>query len=96
MKHFNLLVLLILGFLSVSFSYLNPGMVTINYYLDSIDLSLTVAMLLALLLGLLIGILYAAFIYIRLKRVSYRLKSDLKIANKEIENLRNMPIRDRH
>ena len=42
------------------------------------------------------GLLFTVLVYIKLKRDNYRLKGKIRLANKEIDNLRTMPIRDHH
>lgn len=96
MKQFIYLCILALFFLGTFFSYLNPGDVTLDYYFGSITLAKPIFVFIVLALGLIIGLLFTVIVFIKLKRTNYKLKCKIALANKELENLRTMPIRDRH
>lgn len=96
MRFFTYLFLLIIVLLGVTFAMLNSGSVTLNYYLGSrqIPLSLLIAGFFAV--GCLVGLLVSGWILVGAKMKNYHLEKRLKTAEKEIENLRAIPIQDKH
>lgn len=96
MKQIIYLLIITLLFLGGVFSFLNPGSITINYYLDSLVVSKAIFVIATVCLGFLFGLVIALAIYIRLKRVNYSLKKQIYLANKELDNLRTIPIKDHH
>ena len=46
--------------------------------------------------GLLVGLLFCAFMYFKLSRQNYKLRSRIKLAEKEVDNLRAIPLKDTH
>ena len=73
---------------------LNAETVTINYYVGRAHLPLSLTLVLAFSIGCLLGILVGIGMYLRIKSQNYKLKHRIKIVEKEIENLRTMPLHD--
>lgn len=94
MRIFSYLALLIILILGVSFAILNATPVTINYYIGQQHIPLSLLLVIAFALGCLIGIFVGTFMYCRLKSQNYKLKNRIKMAEKEISNLRTMPLQD--
>ena len=93
MRILSYLVLLIIMLVGLTFASLNSESVTFNYYLGSKTIALSLLLVFTFGSGILLGLLVAMFSWIRIKSDSLRLKSRLKIAEKEIENLRSIPIK---
>ncbi|OGV25356.1 MAG: hypothetical protein A3F18_00130 [Legionellales bacterium RIFCSPHIGHO2_12_FULL_37_14] len=87
---------LILIMLGVTFSVLNSKIIDLNLYYLSLNLPISVLMLAALSIGILIGVLSFALRYLRLKLSFARLKSQLAMTEREVKNLRSIPIQDQH
>ena len=87
------LFIIILG---ITFAYLNANPVIFNYYLGQRPIPLSLLLVCSLGLGLIIGFLVTAISWIKLKSANCRLKKHLKASQQEIENLRAIPIQDRH
>lgn len=96
MRIFTYILLLLLILLGISFAILNAEPVSIHYYLGQRQLPLSLLLVLALTIGLIIGMMVSGIFYLKLKSENYRIKSRIKIAEKEIENLRAIPIQDPH
>lgn len=96
MKILSLLFMLILIFFGISFAILNARFVTLNYYFGHSEVSLSLLLVLTMSFGALIGFLLATPSIFRLKRAQSRLKSRIKQAELEVENLRSIPIRNSH
>lgn len=91
-SYFFLLVIILFG---MTFATLNSESVTINYYIGQSTLPLSLLLVLGFALGCLIGMLVGFGLLIRSKLSNYRLRQRLNLAEKEIENLRAIPLQDK-
>lgn len=89
-----LLVLIII--LGVSFAVLNGQAVTFNYYVGKHVMPLSLLLVLSFCVGSLLSLCVSLFIYFKQRISYYKLNQRFKLAEKEIENLRSMPIKDTH
>jgi putative membrane protein len=80
----------------IVFAVLNATDVQLNYYLGSIELPLSLVLVLAMIVGAILGILASLSFIIGSRRSATKLKRSVEIAEKEIVNLRNIPIKDDH
>lgn len=87
------LVLILVG---VSFAVLNASPVSINLYFTTFKLPISVLMTITLGIGVLIGAFLLLTKYWRLKIEHHKIKSQLKLTEKEIKNLRSIPLKDQH
>lgn len=85
-------VLLIL--IGVTFAGLNAASVQINVYFSTFNMPVSVLVILMLGLGVVIGFLLFLGRYWRLKAEHRKLKNQLKMTEKEIKNLRAIPLQD--
>lgn len=90
------IVLIGIVILGVSFALLNPEVVKFNYYVGSRAFPLSLLLAMTFVSGCLIGLVVSGFLLIKLKLKNYRLQSQLTTAEKEIGNLRAIPLQDRH
>ena len=91
-SYFLLLGIIVFG---VSFATLNSEVVTVNYYFDQNSLPLSLLLVLTFTLGCLISMIVACWLLIKAKMINYRLRQRLNLAEKEIENLRAIPLQDK-
>lgn len=91
-SYFFLLVIVLFG---LTFAALNSESVTINYYLGQSTLPLSLLLVLGFALGCLIGMIVGIWLVIKAKLANYRLRQRLNMAEKEIENLRAIPLQDK-
>jgi putative membrane protein len=87
------LVLILFG---VSFSALNARPITLNLYITTMTFPLSLLMMLMLGIGLLFGFILFFGRYWRLKAECHKIKGQLKLTEKEIKNLRAIPLHDQH
>lgn len=87
------LVVIIIG---VAFSVLNAENIQLNYYLGSVELPLSLVLIIAMIIGAILGILASLSLIIGSRRNTNKLKRSVEVAEKEIVNLRNIPIKDNH
>jgi putative membrane protein len=93
---FMYIIALIIIILGITFASLNSGPVTIHYYTGQHTFSLSLLLVLVFAAGSLLGLLVGFWLLLKLKVKNYRLTQNLKVAEKEIQNLRAIPLQDRH
>ena len=92
-----LLALIAIVFITGLVFYLrNEQMVAVDYLLGSLKLSLSTWLLLVLVAGVLLGWLTSLPVIFKLKRQNSRLSRQVKVTEKEINNLRVLPVKDTH
>lgn len=92
MTIFYLLLILV----GISFAGLNAQSVHVNLYFTVLNSPVSVLILLMLSLGMLFGFLLSLCRYWRLKAECRKIKNQLKLTEKEIRNLRAIPLQDPH
>ena len=96
-KMIVLLALIAIVFITGLVFYLrNEQMVAVDYLLGSLKLSLSTWLLLVLVAGVLLGWLTSLPVIFKLKRQNSRLSRQVKVTEKEINNLRVLPVKDTH
>ena len=94
MRIFSYFFLLIIVIFGMTFATLNSESVTINYYIGQSSLPLSLLLVLVFASGCLIGMIVGFWLLIKAKLQNYRLTQRLKLAEKEVENLRAIPLQD--
>lgn len=93
---FKMTLVLLVFLLGLALHLKNNHFVHFEYYLGSIDLPLSFMLVLALIVGAVLGI-FACFPWlIALQRDNARLSRQARLAEREIDNLRVIPVRDIH
>lgn len=95
MRIISYLFLLIIILFGITFATLNSEPVTINYYFGQDKIALSLLIVLAFALGCLIAMLVCFLLLVKAKLVNYRLRQKLNLAEREIENLRAIPLQDK-
>ena len=90
----GVLILLIAVVTGLVFAVMNANQVELNYYFGSGSVPLSLALVVALSLGALLGLVSGIGFVLGLKRENGKLKREVKILEKEIMNLRNIPLKD--
>jgi putative membrane protein len=85
------LVLILIG---VSFAALNASSVPVNFYYTTIKMPISVLMTIMLGVGMMLGFLLFLYRYWRLKAEHRKIKNQLRMTEKEIKNLRAIPLND--
>jgi putative membrane protein len=86
-----ILVFLALGLL---FHVRNDQFVTLDYYAGAIDLPFSLWMFIGIAIGSVLGVLASLPMIVRLKRENSRLARQVKVTERELNNLRVIPLRD--
>ena len=87
------LIIIIFG---VTFAVLNAENIQLNYYLGSVEIPLSLILVLAMILGAILGVFASLSLIIGSRRSATKLKRSVEVAEKEIVNLRNIPIKNEH
>jgi len=88
------LFVLVIVAIGLAFHVKNDTMVTINYYLSTVDVSLSVVVIASLLIGALLGMVTSLGMIVPLRRERSKLKKTVKTAEQEVSNLRSIPLQD--
>lgn len=91
---FGLILTILLILIGVSFSYLNSQQVTINLFVANYHLALSLLLTVTLVIGILFGVVLTSIKFFRLRRELKKLKHRLLVTEKEISNLRTIPVKD--
>lgn len=93
-KIISLVFSVFLVLLGLSFAILNAELVQLNLYIRTWQIPLSLAMIVTLILGVLLGFCIASIKIISLKRENSKLRKKSDVVEKEISNLRTMPLKD--
>jgi len=96
MRLLMILIYLLLILIGVSFAALNASSVQVNFYVTTLTMPISVLMTIMLGIGVLAGFLLFLFRYWRIKIELIRTRNQLRLTEKEIKNLRDIPLKDEH
>ena len=96
MRFIMLVFYLVLIVFGVSFAVLNASKVALNLYVIHFQIPVSLLVTISLGIGALIGAFIFLMKYWRLKVEHHRIKHQLKLKEKEINNLRAIPLKDDH
>ena len=91
-----LFIFLILVIFGIVFAVLNAEPVNLNYYFGSKEVPLSLILVLAMIVGAILGVIASASMIISNRREVMKLRKSVELAEKEVTNLRSIPIRDNH
>lgn len=95
MRILSYILVLIIILFGISFAAINLESVHINYYFGERSLPLSLLLALVFALGCLVGMFVGLWLVLKAKLQIYRLRQRLNLAEKEIENLRAIPLQDK-
>lgn len=95
MRIISYILVLCVLIMGVTFAVLNHDSVTVHYYIGEQTLPLSLLLAFTFILGCLLAFLVFFWMLLKVKVKSYRLQQQLKVAEKEIENLRAIPLQGR-
>ena len=91
---FFLLFTILLTILAVVISTYNVNSTSVDLYLETYDLPLSIIILIAFVTGMLTTIIYLISVVISYKRKAREMKIALENNREELDNLRRNPLRD--
>lgn len=92
MRIFSVLFAVLILLFGISFAVLNANAVSINYYVGSAQLALSLLLAIVLIIGVFIGLISSVFLCLKTKKKQHQLSKQLHNAQKEINNLRKLPL----
>ncbi|MCL9684241.1 LapA family protein [Legionella maioricensis] len=96
MRILMLVLYIVLIIIGVSFAALNASSVQVNFYFKTLSMPISVLMTIMLGIGIFIGFILFIGRYWRLKIEYRKMKGQLKLTEREIKNLRSIPLQDQH
>lgn len=94
MKIVKFILVFLVTVLAVSFTLLNSQPVKLDFYMGSFELDLVIVIIVCLVLGSLLGITAVLGKLVSLKQELSRKEKKIRVAEKEVENLRSIPLKD--
>lgn len=93
---FFIALFFIISAIGLSFALLNAETVMLKYYFGDFSAPLSLVMVMCLAFGAVLGVLSCFAMLVRSKRDLGKLNKSIKIAEKEVTNLRALPLKDKH
>lgn len=94
MRIITYILILLIVLCGMLFATLNSQSVTVDFYITQTNLPLSLMLVLFFTFGALLGLLVGFLLVVRAKMQNYRLKQRLNLCEREIANLRAIPIQD--
>ncbi len=94
MRVLMIIFYIILILFGVTFAALNASSVQVNFYVTTLKMPISVLVILMLGLGIFLGVMLMLLRYWRLKSEHRKIKNQLKLTEREIKNLRIIPLRN--
>lgn len=91
-----LVVFLLVSVVGLSFALMNAEPVTLSYYFGTIEAPLSIVVVVSISIGALLGVSASMFMAIGLKHEIARLRRSIRVTEKEVANLRSLPLKDKH
>ena len=91
-----LLIFLVVFLFGASFALLNAQEVKLSYYFFQIDAPLPWVIFGSLCVGIVLGVFAMMGVIIRLKHELSKKNKEVKVIEKEVANLRALPLKDKH
>ena len=95
MRVISYLFLLLIVIFGMTFATLNSDSVTINYYFNERSLPLSLLLVIVFAIGCLIGMVVGLWMLVKARMHNYRIRQKLELAEREIVNLRAIPLQDK-
>ncbi|MFU8797553.1 MAG: LapA family protein [Gammaproteobacteria bacterium] len=96
MRIISFILIFLLVLTVIAFASLNAQPITLNYLIGYKSIALSWVLFSTFGTGALIGLFAGILLFWRLKRENSRLLHRMTVAEKEVENLRVMPLKDNH
>jgi len=90
----KLIIVFVILLSGLAFHLKNNQFIELNYYAGSLNMPLSWLVVLVLFIGAILGILASLPMIIKLKQQKMKLEKQIKNSEKEITNLRVMPVKD--
>ena len=92
----SFIIILITIIFGLIFAVLNAEPVTFNYYLGKGEFPLSLILVITLAIGAVFGVLASIVVVLKSKRELAKVRRAVKLQEKEMMNLRALPLKDKH
>jgi putative membrane protein len=92
----TIIIFIIVFVVGIAFSAINNDPVTLNYYLGTLSIPLSIVVVISIILGLVLGALAIFMTSLQLRYENRRLHKKLETSEQEINSLRILPLTDEH
>ncbi len=92
---FIFIIVLVAILIGLSFAVLNANPVPLDYYFGNGEFPLSLILVATLGAGCVLGVIATLGLVLIAKRETAKLRHDLKLKDKEVANLRSLPITDK-
>lgn len=96
MRLFVYLLFFVVLIICTGFAVINAEPVAVSYYFGSLTAPLSLIAVIAVIAGAILGLVAGLGMVLRAKREISGLRRQLRLKEKEVSNLRAIPIRDEH
>lgn len=90
----KLILVFVILLIGLAFHLKNNQLIELNYYVGVINMPMSWLVVFVLFIGSMLGVMASLPLLIKLKRDKSKLERQIKNSEKEINNLRVMPVRD--
>jgi putative membrane protein len=90
------IILFIIFVLAISFSLLNSQTVNIDLYFSKQSVDLMLVILASICVGVVMGVAAVSGMMLRTRHELSKTKKEVKLVEKEVANLRSLPLKDKH
>ena len=95
MKKIALFILIfVILVIATSFAVLNAESVNLNFYFGEIEAPLSLIIVFSVAIGAILGVLASLTLILKMKHELVKLNKTVKLAEKEVDNLRSLPLKD--
>ena len=94
--YFLIIVAVLICVLGVSFHLKNDQLVTLDYYIGTFDYHFSIFIIASIIIGVIIGLVIIMPKLFLLKNEKRKLQRQIDLKDKEVNNLRTLPIKDDH
>jgi len=94
LKIFTYLIIIIIALVGITFASLNAEPVAVNYYIGQKMVPLSLLLTFVLIAGSFLGLGVGFLKVFKLKYENKRLNQKLKLIEREVSNLRSIPLKD--
>src|SRR3990167_2492819 len=95
MRLIKALFVVLIALLAITFTCLNAQAVIVNYYIGTTSTPLSLLLAFTLIIGSFFGVLAMFSLFLRQKTHNLRLSHRLKLVEKELANLRALPLQEK-
>ncbi len=94
--YFLIIVAVLICILGVSFHLKNDQLVMLDYYIGTFEYHFSIFIIASIIIGVIAGIVMIMPKILLLKNEKRKLQRQIELKDKEVNNLRTLPIKDEH